>query len=69
MCVRVRVCVWQHYSWLYLSRLAALKEFAFMRALYSNGFVTPVPIECNRHCVLMSMVTGLPFTQVGKVFP
>ena len=26
------------YSWLYLSRIASLKEFAFMKALYAKGF-------------------------------
>ena len=30
-----------HFSWLYLSRLAALKEFAFMKALGEHGL--PVP--------------------------
>jgi RIO kinase 2 len=30
-----------HYSWLYLSRLAALKEFAFMKTLKEHGL--PVP--------------------------
>jgi len=32
-------------SWLYLSRLAAIKEFAFMSALHSHGFPTPQPID------------------------
>lgn len=30
-----------HFSWLYLSRLAALKEYAFMKALGEHGL--PVP--------------------------
>lgn len=30
-----------HFSWLYLSRLAALKEYAFMKALGERGL--PVP--------------------------
>lgn len=33
-----------HFSWLYLSRLAALKEFAFMKALGQHGL--PVPEVC-----------------------
>jgi RIO kinase 2 len=45
-------------NWLYLSRLAALKEFAFMKALHNHGFPTPEPIEWNRHCVMMSYVHG-----------
>ena len=31
-----------HFSWLYLSRLAALKEFAFMKALGEHGLPVPV---------------------------
>ena len=41
----------QHASWLYLSRLSALKEFAFMKALYKHGFPVPEPFDVNRHCV------------------
>jgi RIO kinase 2 len=39
-----------------MSRLSALKEYAFMKALYDEGFPTPVPIDVNRHVVLMSKV-------------
>lgn len=35
-------------SWLYLSRLAAIKEFTFLKALYEAGFPVPVPIDHNR---------------------
>jgi len=51
-------------SWLYMSRLAALKEFAFMQALYAHGFTTPIPIEHNRHIVAMSKVDGFPMAQL-----
>jgi len=51
-------------SWLYMSRLAALKEFAFMQALYAHGFNTPIPIEHNRHIVAMSKVDGFPMAQL-----
>ena len=54
-----------HTSWLYLSRLAALKEHAFMKALGDNGFPVPVAVDVNRHAVLMSIVDGSPLTQVG----
>ena len=53
-------------SWLYLSRLAAIKEHAFMQVLYKNGFPVPTPVDHSRHCVLMSLVEGYPLTQVGK---
>lgn len=51
-------------SWLYLSRLASLKEFAFMKALYERGFPTPIPIDSNRHGICMSLVAAYPMTQV-----
>jgi RIO kinase 2 len=51
-------------SWLYMSRLAAMKEFAFMQALYAHGFPTPVPIDHNRHIVAMSRVSGFPMAQI-----
>ena len=54
----------QNYSWLYLSRLAALKEFAFMKALYDHGFPVPQAIDNNRHAVLMSLVNARPMVQV-----
>lgn len=38
-----------HFSWLYLSRLAALKEYAFMKALGDHGL--PVPkVGCCCSC-------------------
>jgi RIO kinase 2 len=49
-------------SWLYLSRLASLKEYAFMKALYDRGFPTPVPIDANRHGICMSLVNAYPMT-------
>lgn len=55
-----------HFSWLYLSRLAALKEFAFMKALGENGLPVPEAIECNRHAVLMSLVEAHPMVQVRE---
>lgn len=36
-------------SWLYMSRLSALKEFAFMTALFQHGFPTPTPLDHNRY--------------------
>lgn len=51
-------------SWLFMSRLAALKEFAFMKALYAHGFPTPVPYDQNRHVVAMSKVPGSPMSQL-----
>lgn len=55
------------YNWLYLSRLAALKEFAFMKALEEHGFPVPNAVDCNRHCVVMSLVQGYPLVQVKQL--
>eukprot|EP01063_Lacrimia_lanifica_P019236 TRINITY_DN2633_c0_g2_i1.p2 TRINITY_DN2633_c0_g2~~TRINITY_DN2633_c0_g2_i1.p2 ORF type:complete len:534 (+),score=276.35 TRINITY_DN2633_c0_g2_i1:83-1684(+) len=54
-------------SWFYLSRLAATKEFAFMKALYEEGFPTPEPIDQNRHMVIMSRVNGTTLTNVREL--
>lgn len=55
------------YNWLYLSRLAALKEFAFMKALEEHGFPVPNAVDCNRHCLIMSLVPGYPLVQVKEL--
>jgi RIO kinase 2 len=47
-------------SWMYLSRLAAQKEYEFMVVLYQNGFIVPQPFDYSRHCVLMEWIKGIP---------
>ncbi|XP_075146791.1 RIO kinase 2 [Haematobia irritans] len=54
-------------SWLYLSRISATREFAYMTALYERGFPVPKPIDFNRHCVLMELVNGWPMTQIHEL--
>ena len=54
-------------GWLYMSRLAALKEFAYMRILYEHGFPVPRPIDVNRHCVVMQLIEGYPLCQVREM--
>ncbi|XP_014359242.2 serine/threonine-protein kinase rio2 [Papilio machaon] len=54
-------------SWLYLSRISATKEFAYMKALHERGFPVPRPIDFNRHCVVMDLVQGGPLTHVTSV--
>ncbi|XVF23106.1 hypothetical protein REPUB_Repub13aG0009100 [Reevesia pubescens] len=55
------------FNWLYLSRLAALKEYAFMKALEEHGFPVPNAVDCNRHCVVMSLIQGYPLVQVKQL--
>jgi RIO kinase 2 len=53
-------------SWLYMSRIAATKEYAFMKALYARDFPVPVPIDQNRHIVAMSRIKeGMVFILFG----
>ena len=47
-------------SWMYLSRLGAAKEFAFMKVLFDNGFPVPEPFEVNRHCLVMQHIDAVP---------
>lgn len=54
----------QSASWMYLSRLAAQKEFAFMKILYEHGFPVPTPIDQSRHHVVMSLIDGFPMRQL-----
>ncbi|XP_064620675.1 serine/threonine-protein kinase RIO2-like [Lineus longissimus] len=54
-------------SWIYLSRLSAMKEFAYMKALYDNGFPVPKPVEYNRHAVVMELLGGHPLCQIHEV--
>lgn len=51
-------------GWLYLSRISATKEYAYMEALSKRGFPVPKPIDVNRHCVLMELVNGHPLLVV-----
>ena len=52
------------HSWLFLSRLSALKEYAFMKALHDVEYPTPTPVAHNRHVVVMSLVRGVPLYQI-----
>ena len=53
-------------SWLFLSRKSALKEYAFMKALYDVRYPTPQPLGTNRHIVVMTLVRGLPLYQITR---
>lgn len=55
-------------SWMYLSRLSAMKEFAFMQALKEEGFPVPEPIAQSRHTVLMTFIDdSYPLRQISAV--
>jgi len=54
-------------SWMYMSRLAALKEFTFMKALRATGFPVPEPRAQSRHTIVMSLVDAFPLRQIVDV--
>ncbi|KAJ1963168.1 Serine/threonine-protein kinase rio2 [Dispira parvispora] len=54
-------------SWLYMSRLSAIKEMAFMKVLKEHQFPVPTPVDQNRHCVVMELVDAFPLRQIREV--
>ncbi|KAJ1855603.1 Serine/threonine-protein kinase rio2 [Coemansia sp. RSA 1822] len=54
-------------SWMYMSRLSAMKEFAFMKVLHEHGFPVPTPIDQNRHCVVMELIDAFPLRQIDHI--
>lgn len=54
-------------SWMYMSRLAALKEYEFMKVLRREGFPVPLPIGQNRHTIIMNFINAFPMRQISKV--
>ena len=54
-------------SWMYMSRLAALKEYTFMKALRENGFPVPEPRAQSRHTIVMSLVDAFPLRQIREI--
>lgn len=57
-----------------MSRLAALKEYAYLKVLHEHGFPVPAPFDVNRHCVVMELIdarllANIPALQhPGKVY-
>ncbi|OJT03045.1 Serine/threonine-protein kinase rio2 [Trametes pubescens] len=54
-------------SWMYMSRLAAEKEYAFMKVLYQHDFPVPRPVDQARHCILMGFIDAYPLRQVADI--
>ena len=57
----------QSASWMYMSRLAALKEYTFMRVLRESGIRVPEPFACNRHTIVMELIDAFPLRQIKEV--
>ncbi len=59
----------EHSSWLFLSHIAAEKEFEAMKLVYANGVSVPEPISHNRHVIAMGMIEGAQLSKykdIGK---
>ena len=54
-------------SWMYLSRLAAQKEHAFMQVLHREGFPVPEPIAWCRHTVVMEFIDSFPLRMIEHI--
>ncbi|KAI5362956.1 putative RIO kinase, protein kinase-like domain superfamily, RIO2 kinase winged helix [Septoria linicola] len=54
-------------DWKYLSRLAAHKEYEFMRVLHREGFPVPEPLAWSRHTVVMEFIDSFPLRMVDEV--
>ena len=52
---------------MYLSRLAAQKEHAFMQVLHREKFPVPEPISWNRHTVVMEFIDAFPLRMIESV--
>ena len=47
-----------HFSWLYVNRLAAKKEYEALKKIYNLNLNTPKPIGYNRHIIVMEYLRG-----------
>lgn len=52
-------------SWLYMSRLAAYREYSYMQILREHGLPIPRPVDWSRHGVLMERVQGYNLASVN----
>ena len=54
-------------NWLYLSRLAAEREYQYLTALHTAGLSVPQPLDHSRHVIMMEYVDAQPLGQVYEV--
>jgi RIO kinase 2 len=55
----------KHISWLYVSRLAAQREFEALEILYNGKLSVPEPIFQNRHVIVMSFINGQLLVEIN----
>ncbi|KAG4305615.1 hypothetical protein PORY_001171 [Pneumocystis oryctolagi] len=54
-------------GWMYISRLAAKKEYTIMKVLYENKFPVPQPIDHARHCIIMEKIEAYPLYKIEHI--
>ncbi|PLJ76957.1 lipopolysaccharide core heptose(II) kinase RfaY [Infirmifilum sp. SLHALR2] len=62
--VRGYVADKRHFSWLYLSRLAARNEYEALKILWRERVAVPEPVDWNRHVVVTEYVEGVELSEV-----
>ena len=58
---------YHHVSWIYLSRVAAYREYCFLQEMTQVGIQVPKPIDTNRHCVVMQLIPAFPLNHVREI--
>ncbi|XP_017461907.1 PREDICTED: serine/threonine-protein kinase RIO2-like, partial [Rhagoletis zephyria] len=54
-------------SWIYLSRLAAIREYAFMKLLHERQLLPiPEPVDYNRHAIVMELIDGRLLNHISR---
>lgn len=53
-------------NWMFLSKLAADKEYQFITLLYAKGFKVPEPFDNSRHIIVMELIKGFPMRRLRK---
>lgn len=56
--LRIFVGERRHFSWLYINRLAAMREYEALSKIAPLGLNIPKPIGINRHILIMEFIEG-----------
>ena len=56
----------QKHDWMYISRIAATREFEALQKLYPKVSV-PRPVAINRHVLVMDLIDGVELAKVKKI--
>ncbi|XBW38795.1 hypothetical protein QEN19_004379 [Hanseniaspora menglaensis] len=53
-------------NWMYLSKIAAGKEYEFLSILHEHGFNVPKPYFVTRHALVMELIDGFPMRNLRR---